>query len=246
MKRDINNLKCSKCNNKGDFPKKGRICKLCISKESKIYRSNNKERISNNKKECYQRKKKEYTLKRKEYDIKNRSMVNLRKRVWKYGINVHIYLELYESQKGKCLICHKEHKILVIDHNHQTKTIRGLLCRNCNLSLGHFYENISILENSIKYLATYKQKKCYEFKYINRSYKRHLYLELFDNKNCCEICNKISSNICIDHCHNSKNIRGLLCKHCNAGIGYLKDDIEKIKNAIEYIKNDGQTSYLPI
>jgi hypothetical protein len=40
----------------------------------------------------------------------------------------------------------------------------------------------------------------------------------------------------IDHSHNSKNIRGLLCKKCNTGIGMFKDNIQLLENAINYLK----------
>ena len=35
----------------------------------------------------------------------------------------------------------------------------------------------------------------------------------------CAICNKDSVKLGIDHCHITGNIRGLLCKKCNFGIG---------------------------
>ncbi len=39
----------------------------------------------------------------------------------------------------------------------------------------------------------------------------------------------------IDHCHGSGEIRGVLCGHCNTGIGALKDNIDSLKRAIEYL-----------
>lgn len=40
----------------------------------------------------------------------------------------------------------------------------------------------------------------------------------------------------VDHCHSSGNVRGLLCNHCNTGIGKLKDSPELLLKAIEYLK----------
>lgn len=55
----------------------------------------------------------------------------------------------------------------------------------------------------------------------------------------CAICGttdpgKIS--FCADHCHDTLEPRGILCRKCNSGIGLLKDDIELLKKAIEYLE----------
>ena len=44
----------------------------------------------------------------------------------------------------------------------------------------------------------------------------------------------------IDHCHVSGRVRGLLCKHCNVGIGMLKDSEEVLQKAIEYLHRSRQ------
>jgi hypothetical protein len=43
-------------------------------------------------------------------------------------------------------------KALSVDHDHKTGKIRGLLCYNCNLALGHTMDNVEILKNLTKYL----------------------------------------------------------------------------------------------
>lgn len=39
----------------------------------------------------------------------------------------------------------------------------------------------------------------------------------------------------VDHCHKSGAVRGLLCHRCNAGLGFFKDDPDKVLNAAEYL-----------
>lgn len=73
----------------------------------------------------------------------------------KYGITILEYKELRDSQNGKCLICRKK-KILVVDHDHTTGKVRGLLCHACNTSLGFMEENISSFENAIEYLKEHR------------------------------------------------------------------------------------------
>jgi hypothetical protein len=42
--------------------------------------------------------------------------------------------------------------------------------------------------------------------------------------------------LCVDHCHKTGKVRGLLCKRCNVMLGQSGDDIETLTSAIEYLK----------
>lgn len=63
--------------------------------------------------------------------------------------------------------------------------------------------------------------------------------KMYGNQNgkCC-ICSKFveGTKINIDHCHKTGKVRGLLCWNCNMAIGYLKDNIDNLKNAIKYLE----------
>lgn len=48
----------------------------------------------------------------------------------------------------------------------------------------------------------------------------------------------LTRKLCVDHCHNSQNIRGLLCPNCNLLLGKVKDNVIILENAIKYLKND--------
>jgi hypothetical protein len=39
----------------------------------------------------------------------------------------------------------------------------------------------------------------------------------------------------VDHCHSTKRVRGLLCAHCNAGLGSFRDDDRLVRRALEYL-----------
>ena len=80
----------------------------------------------------------------------------------KYGVDCDWYIQKFEEQEGVCEICKqsytsKRKKRLVIDHNHMTHKVRGLLCNNCNTGIGQLKENITTLENAIKYLNKYNE-----------------------------------------------------------------------------------------
>lgn len=53
--------------------------------------------------------------------------------------------------------------------------------------------------------------------------------------NCCIGCNK-EVLLCVDHCHKTGEIRGLLCRTCNAAIGLAKEDVEILKNLVSYLE----------
>ena len=60
----------------------------------------------------------------------------------------------------------------------------------------------------------------------------------------CKICGSVDNNngrcgsgkLFIDHCHTTGEVRGLLCHKCNQGIGYFDDDIDRLQQAINYLK----------
>jgi len=43
--------------------------------------------------------------------------------------------------------------------------------------------------------------------------------------------------LAIDHCHSTGIVRGLLCQNCNRALGLLKDDIEVLENAKQYLRD---------
>lgn len=50
----------------------------------------------------------------------------------------------------------------------------------------------------------------------------------------CAICGS-TQRLCIDHCHASLKIRGLLCSKCNTGLGMFRDNPIFLKRAADYI-----------
>lgn len=71
------------------------------------------------------------------------------------GITKDQYLSMQEHQEGVCAICKKpptDGHGLVIDHNHSTGQVRGLLCKQCNRGIGLLGDSIITVENALNYL----------------------------------------------------------------------------------------------
>jgi len=65
---------------------------------------------------------------------------------------VHMLLKL---QEGRCAICGEPDGLrgrLVLDHDHETGKLRGLLCDRCNRALGMLRDSTYVLAQAINYL----------------------------------------------------------------------------------------------
>lgn len=61
----------------------------------------------------------------------------------------------------------------------------------------------------------------------------------------CAICDShmTQAQACVDHCHTSGRIRGILCNTCNAGLGMLKDSMEILQKAIYYLDDRSDPTF---
>jgi hypothetical protein len=50
-----------------------------------------------------------------------------------------------------------------------------------------------------------------------------------------EVTDSLNRAFVIDHCHATNKIREIICTSCNKGLGYFKDNIESLQNAINYL-----------
>lgn len=141
----------------------------------------------------------------------------------------------------QCCFClaYKLRNIFVIDNRRPDGM--GSRCRQCaNLCKKIWYAKTKIIKpvEEYKYMAIDPKK---QYKYAIK-YKFGLtmdqYIAMCDKQNgTCAICLMAPKDkLCIDHNHTTNKVRGLLRRKCNAGIGALKDDINLLTRAIEYLK----------
>jgi hypothetical protein len=74
-----------------------------------------------------------------------------------YGLTLEDYARMLAKQGGLCALCGgkrtgSNYKHLAVDHDHKTGRVRGLLCHNCNLVLGHLKDDVRLMRRAIAYL----------------------------------------------------------------------------------------------
>ena len=99
---------------------------------------------------------KAYRTRHRDRFLRNRGVERDRRRHRLFGTAPEVVLAMMDWQGGKCKICGRQFGagVLqdVIDHDHSTGLIRGLLCHNCNLGLGSFSDDPARLASAIEYL----------------------------------------------------------------------------------------------
>lgn len=76
------------------------------------------------------------------------------RRIRLYGLTKTKTKALCKEQGGVCAICKLEPcSKLVVDHDHRTGCLRGLLCNRCNLGLGLFHDSPDRLRSAAIYLS---------------------------------------------------------------------------------------------
>ena len=69
-----------------------------------------------------------------------------------YSITPEDYDRMHVEQRGRCGICLESTK-LVVDHDHATGLVRGLLCRPCNRSIGQLGEDAVTLRRAADWVS---------------------------------------------------------------------------------------------
>ncbi len=118
-----------------------------------------------------------------------------------------------------------------------------LLCSKCKA--WKELDNFSVTSKGRIHSRCKSCDKEYNINYLRNTYRFEKYqisLEIFnkmlvDQNYKCAICNTTLTRNChIDHCHENKKVRGLLCPKCNKGLGLFDDSFQLLENAKNYIK----------
>lgn len=139
-----------------------------------------------------------------------------------YTVNLQekqkLILKLYSENLKECGKCKEIKSIDCFNNDKYTVTRKTSYCTKC-----------------IKNKYTKEENRNFTLK-SRYNINLNIYTEMYTRQNGkCDICKNSFDNLVVDHCHASTNVRGLLCNSCNSGIGFLKDNIEILNNAINYL-----------
>ena len=149
-------------------------------------------------------------------------------RIWKQvelGVDDFEVIDVRKTGDGFskkiCNVCHKLEKTTKFAKNQNAinnRSVRRPSCKDCRIKM----EGAGISRTDrIKWL---KEKP------INEPFV-------------CPICKKrtiagVTSKVVLEHDHRTGKPGGWICDSCNTGLGRFKDDVELLKNAIEFLKKN--------
>lgn len=164
--------KCSKCGEikgVGEFYSHNRSwCKECIKIISKqYYWSNHQKKIEYEKTprrvESRRARARQYRktpkYREREEKLKINGYYREKSLRVKYGLSLEKWNKLFKLQNESCAICGKKKsggKGWVVDHNHTTGLVRGILCNVCNRGIGYLQDSPSILRSAADYLEKWE------------------------------------------------------------------------------------------
>ncbi len=142
------------------------------------------------------------------------------------------FLDVEEAPEWSKLEC-KKHGHLNIDqvylsYTHKNgKKYQTTGCRRCALDK-NIKKNYGLEGGIDEYerLATEQESKCAICKQENLSVTND---------------RKRKRKLSIDHCHKTGKFRGIICTHCNSGLGYFRDSVEYLQAAIAYLQEHQET-----
>lgn len=139
-------------------------------------------------------------------------------------------LEIIEEGKQRCLACKEIKNVEYFGAKRANKSGLLITCRECVAKRG-----LARRANKPEFLRRARVKHLYGISPID-------YQEMFDAQNgVCAICKQPESrrknkHLCIDHCHTTNAVRGLLCSRCNSVLGQIYENLETAQALVSYIE----------
>ena len=126
-------------------------------------------------------------------------------------------------------------------------------CKTCRQTTARIYRQ----SERGKMIKKNQRKKTvaggkYHDSYRGANLKRKYGITLADYNNMfesqageCKTCHKKYIRLCVDHNHESGQVRGLLCPACNNAIGFVRESQETLENIIAYLSDFNRTGRAP-
>lgn len=134
-----------------------------------------------------------------------------------------------------CTKCKIEKSLDEFHKNSQQKSGYNPSCKNCKNKKNNEQWN------SLPFKIRHEKARERQLKYRYGITLEQYYALLKEQNFVCAICKRAhkawrGSYLTVDHCHNTGEIRGLLCGSCNAALGKFDDNPELLINAYIYLQ----------
>lgn len=135
-----------------------------------------------------------------------------------------------EERKDRCRVCNEWKPLSAFTRSNGYRQRR---CKACHSNYVKQKRKSGEYQGSMKYSL----KKRYNMTIAD-------FEELLESQeHKCAICKTdlktLSTKLVhIDHSHETNEVRGVLCHWCNVGLGSFKDDVDRLKEAINYLSKD--------
>ncbi len=136
-----------------------------------------------------------------------------------------------------CKRCGEEKSINEFRKHNSKKEGRRLVCEECGRAEAREWYRNNPIDSE-----TQRERNLKNHRGITIEYYQNLFEE---QKGCCKICGRhqseIKKRLAVDHCHDTGEIRGLLCNNCNTALELFKDNTENLDRAINYLNRKTPT-----
>jgi len=88
-----------------------------------------------------------------------------------------------------------------------------------------------------EYIRYYKYSK--KFGLTEDAFRGMLHAQNYQCAICSDILNVEEGKFAVDHNHSTGEVRGVLCRGCNRGLGYLRDNPTILISASKYLERQG-------
>jgi hypothetical protein len=134
-------------------------CRECERAKSLAYHYRNKE-VNNARSRAYRKQNIDSALERsRRYHKQHRARLCARKIEWRleheYGFGSDEKIAMLAAQHGRCAICNTDKpsgRGWCVDHNHDTRKVRQILCSPCNLAIGLLKDSPALLRAAADYI----------------------------------------------------------------------------------------------
>lgn len=138
-----------------------------------------------------------------------------------------------EPTVKRCRVCREYLPVEAFSWNDKKAEIRRTICKTCDKKRSDEWQK----KNPDKRAIVYRTR------HLKRTYgitDTEYATMLAEQNGACAICHTpekeaTRARLCVDHCHESRRIRGLLCFDCNIAIGNLNHDVGRLNEAIRYL-----------